>query len=98
MITFVLPRARRNCDNSLSLRGGKHIVVVVVPDVAASRRHWVVTAYRARQLTEGAREWTKSSSSNMTVQETFFTLTQCLPMLSKRPKNWVMTSLPGCIR
>jgi hypothetical protein len=40
--------------------GGKHVVVVVVADVAASRRHWVVTAYMARQLTEGDREWTKS--------------------------------------
>jgi hypothetical protein len=43
-----------------AMRGGKHVVVVVVTDVAASRRHWVVTAYMARQLTEGDREWTKS--------------------------------------
>jgi hypothetical protein len=40
--------------------GGKHVVVVVVTDVAASRRHWVVTAYMARQRTEGDIEWTKS--------------------------------------
>jgi hypothetical protein len=42
------------------VRGGKHVVVIVVTDVAASRRHWVVTAYMARQLTEGDIEWTKS--------------------------------------
>ena len=43
-----------------TVRGGKHVVVVVVTDVAASRRHWVVTAYMARKLTEGDIEWTKS--------------------------------------
>jgi hypothetical protein len=43
-----------------TVRGGKHVVVIVVTDVAASRRHWVVTAYMARQLTEGDIEWTKS--------------------------------------
>ena len=43
-----------------TVRGGKHVVVVVITDVAASRRHWVVTAYMARQLTEGDIEWTKS--------------------------------------
>ena len=43
-----------------TVRGGKHVVVVVVTDVAASRRYWVVTAYMARKLTEGEIEWTKS--------------------------------------
>ena len=43
-----------------TVRGGKHVVVVVVTDVAASRRHWVVTAYMARKLTEGDIEWAKS--------------------------------------
>src|SRR5215510_14648293 len=43
-----------------TVRRGKHVVVIVVTDVAASRRHWVVTAYMARQLTEGDIEWTKS--------------------------------------
>ena len=43
-----------------TVRGGKHIVMVVVTDVAASRRYWVVTAYIARQLVEGDIEWTKS--------------------------------------
>jgi len=43
-----------------AVRGGKHVVVVVVTDVAASHRHWIVTAYMARKLTEGDIEWTKS--------------------------------------
>ena len=43
-----------------TVRGGKHVVMVVVTDVAASRRYWVVTAYIARQLVEGDIEWTKS--------------------------------------
>jgi len=43
-----------------TVRGGKHVVVVVVADVAASRRHWVVMAYMARKLIEGDIEWTKS--------------------------------------
>ena len=43
-----------------TVRGGKYVVVVAVTDVAASRRHWVITAYMARQLTEGDIEWAKS--------------------------------------
>jgi hypothetical protein len=43
-----------------SVRGGKYVVVVVVSDVGPQRRHWVITAYLARRLTEGEREWTKS--------------------------------------
>ena len=43
-----------------SVCGGKHVVVVVVTDVATSRRNWVVTAYMVRKLTEGDIEWTKS--------------------------------------
>ncbi|MBI4338467.1 MAG: hypothetical protein HY680_00780 [Chloroflexi bacterium] len=32
------------------VRGGKHIVVVVVTDPATPPRHWIVTAYIARRL------------------------------------------------
>jgi hypothetical protein len=39
------------------IRGGKHVVVVVVSDPAPDRRHWVVTAYFARRLAEGEIEW-----------------------------------------
>lgn len=43
-----------------SVRGGKHVVVVVVTDATPGERHWVVTAYLARKLAEGEREWQRS--------------------------------------
>jgi len=42
------------------LRGGKHVVVVVVSDEAPTRRHWVITAYMARRLVEGEVEWKRA--------------------------------------
>ena len=42
------------------LPGGKHVVVVIVSDAAPGERHWIVTAYRARRLAEGGREWPQS--------------------------------------
>jgi len=42
------------------LRGGKHVVVVVVSDADRAGRHWVITAYMARKLAEGVMEWTRS--------------------------------------
>lgn len=40
---------------------GKHIVVAVVSDPplssGAKPRHWIVTAYPARELTQGVTEW-----------------------------------------
>ena len=39
------------------LRGGKHIVVVVVSDAPPNSRHWIITAYLARSLTGGTVEW-----------------------------------------
>lgn len=41
------------------LKGGKHIVVVVV-SAPTTGRHWIVTAYIARRLAEGAVEWKRS--------------------------------------
>jgi hypothetical protein len=38
---------------------GKYVVVIVVSDTASTKRHWVVTAYLARKLTEGVVEWQK---------------------------------------
>ena len=42
-------------------RGGKHIVVAVVTDPPVTRdappRYWIVTAYPARELTQGVTEW-----------------------------------------
>ena len=42
------------------LRGGKHVVVVVVTEAAPVGRHWIVTAYLARKLAEGEVEWKRS--------------------------------------
>jgi hypothetical protein len=42
------------------VRGGKHVVVVVVSDAAPAKRRWVVTAYIARRLAQGEPEWTRS--------------------------------------
>jgi hypothetical protein len=39
------------------LRGGKHVVVVVVSDAPPTERHWIVTAYIARKLAGGEVEW-----------------------------------------
>ncbi|MBI4556763.1 MAG: hypothetical protein HY706_04205 [Candidatus Hydrogenedentes bacterium] len=43
------------------LRGGKHVVVVVVSgEFRGTKRHWIVTAYMARKLAEGVVEWSRS--------------------------------------
>jgi hypothetical protein len=43
------------------LRGGKHVVVVVLSEPAATGlRHWIVSAYIARRLAEGEIEWQRS--------------------------------------
>jgi hypothetical protein len=41
------------------LRGGKHVVVVVVSETEPSQRHWIITAYMARSLVTGEVEWTR---------------------------------------
>ncbi len=43
-----------------AVRGGKHVVVVVVTDKDPASRNWIVTAYIARRLAEGAVEWKRS--------------------------------------
>jgi hypothetical protein len=45
---------------SESVRGGKHVVVVVVSDTTPRDRRWIVTAYLARKLAEGEVEWQRS--------------------------------------
>ena len=42
------------------LRGGKHVVVVVVSERDQRGRHWIITAYIARRLVEGAVEWKRN--------------------------------------
>ena len=44
-----------------SLRGGKHVVVVVVSDPVPTVRHWVITAYIVRKLAKGGDiEWERT--------------------------------------
>jgi len=42
------------------LRGGKYVVVVVVSELEARARHWIITAYMARKLAGGVVEWARS--------------------------------------
>ena len=39
------------------VRLGKHVVVVVVSELNAAERHWIITAYLARKLVDGEVEW-----------------------------------------
>ncbi|HEU0020907.1 MAG TPA: hypothetical protein VFR55_04440, partial [Dehalococcoidia bacterium] len=41
------------------LRGGKHVVIVVVSEPMPAERHWIITAYLARRLAGGELEWRK---------------------------------------
>ena len=43
-----------------TVRGGKHIVVVVVSESGPVGRHWIITAYIARKLAGGESEWKRS--------------------------------------
>lgn len=42
-----------------NVRQGKHVVVVVVSEGTAVKRHWIITAYLARRLASGEVEWSK---------------------------------------
>jgi hypothetical protein len=42
------------------VRGGKHVVVIVVSDEGEQPRHWVITSYITRRLGQGEVEWTRS--------------------------------------
>jgi hypothetical protein len=41
------------------VKGGKHVVVVVVSS-GGDGRHWIITAYITRKLAEGEVEWARS--------------------------------------
>ena len=43
-----------------SVKGGKFVVIAVVSDPPPQARHWIVTAYIARKLVQGAIEWKRS--------------------------------------
>jgi len=38
----------------------KHVVVVVVSELRATERHWIITAYLTRRLAEGEVEWRRN--------------------------------------
>jgi hypothetical protein len=38
---------------------GKHVVVVVISEIAPAR-HWIATAYIARRLSGGIQEWKRN--------------------------------------
>jgi len=42
------------------VKKGKYVVVVVVSELAAPTRHWVITAYMTRERVEGEVEWKRS--------------------------------------
>jgi hypothetical protein len=42
------------------VRGGNHLVVIVVSDPGPGSRHWIITAYFTRRLAEGEKEWQRS--------------------------------------
>jgi hypothetical protein len=42
------------------VRHGKYVVVVVVSEAAPAERHWIITAYVARSLSNGEIEWKKN--------------------------------------
>jgi hypothetical protein len=43
-----------------NLRKGRYIVVAVVTDAAPQERHWIVTTYLSRTVTQGETIWTRS--------------------------------------
>lgn len=42
------------------VRGGKHVVVVVVGEEGEQARYWIITAYITRRLAQGDVEWTRN--------------------------------------
>jgi len=51
--------ARLFCRWFEDVRQGKYVVVVVVSEVAPTKRHWIITAYITRRLANGEVEWHK---------------------------------------
>ena len=41
------------------VKGGKHVVVVIVGEAGPEGRYWIITAYIAREPAAGEVEWTK---------------------------------------
>ncbi len=54
------PNARLFARTYTDVAGGNFVVIVVVTDSAPKERHWIVTGYIARKLSEGEIEWKKN--------------------------------------
>src|SRR5690242_11164125 len=52
--------ARLFCRWFENVRQGKYVIVVVVSEFAPMERHWIITAYIARQLANGEIEWKRN--------------------------------------
>jgi hypothetical protein len=52
--------ARIFCRWFEEVRRGKYVVVVVVSETMPVMRHWIITAYMTRRLTNGEIEWRKT--------------------------------------
>jgi len=42
------------------IRGGHHVVVVVICGQEPTRKNWIITAYLAKKIAEGEIEWKKN--------------------------------------
>ena len=51
------PNARLFTRSYTDVANGKFIVIVVVTDNAPKERHWIITGYIARKISEGEIEW-----------------------------------------
>ncbi len=54
------PNARLFTRSYTDVAGAKFIVIIVVTDNAPKERHWIVTGYIARKLSEGEIEWQRN--------------------------------------
>ncbi|MBF0228738.1 MAG: hypothetical protein HQK63_03990 [Desulfamplus sp.] len=43
-----------------AVKGGKYVVVFVVSNILPEIRHWIITAYITRKLSEGEIEWKRN--------------------------------------
>ncbi|MBF0204153.1 MAG: hypothetical protein HQK67_07515 [Desulfamplus sp.] len=43
-----------------TVKGGKYVVVFVVSDLFPDIRHWIITSYITKKLSQGAIEWKRN--------------------------------------
>jgi hypothetical protein len=59
MLPEYIQAALRHAKYEVLPDDGRHVVVVVVSELARER-HWIVTAYITRKLAQGEVEWRRS--------------------------------------